>query len=116
MREPGPLDLLERIKQMVFNDYPEMDGDGLAKLATEGFGLVVCYSQMMDGSEKVTSMLDIQTTKDGKIVLKPIFYHDMKEITEDDRIVGSFRTTKAIPSFVEEKRQKGVAVDASIFQ
>ncbi len=116
MREPGPLDLLERIKQLVFNDYPELDGEGLAKLATEGFGLFVCYSQMMDGTEKVTSILDIQTGKDGKTFLKPVFYHDMKEVTEDGRIVGSFRSTKTIPSFVEEKRQRGVNVDASIFQ
>jgi hypothetical protein len=101
---------------MVFNDYPEMDGDGLARLATEGFGLVVCYTRMMDGSEKITSMLDIQTAKDGKTVLRPIFYHDMKDVSEDGCISGSFRSTKAIPSFVDEKRQRGIAVDASIFQ
>lgn len=116
VREPGPLDIIERLKQMMFNEYPELDVEGMSRMATEGFSLVVCYSKMMDRSEKVTLMSDIQFGKDGKINLKPIFYYDMKKVGSAGDIAGTFRSTKAIPAFIEEKRQRGLQIDTSIFQ
>jgi pilus assembly protein CpaF len=116
VKEPGPLDLLERLRLLTLSDYPQLDGEAALRLAAEGFGLVVSYAKMIDGTEKVTSISDIQTGKDGVVGLKPVFLYDMKDTGAGGQIIGTFRATKAIPTFIDEKRQKGGQVDTSLFQ
>jgi pilus assembly protein CpaF len=116
VREPGPFDLLERIRLLTLSDYPQLNSDAALRLAAEGFGLIVSYAKMIDGTEKVTSISDIQTGKDGVIGLKPIFLYDMKDTGAGGQIMGTFRATKAIPTFIDEKRQKGGQFDTSLFQ
>jgi pilus assembly protein CpaF len=116
IREPGPLDCIERLKQLVFNEYPVLDSESMSRLAIEGFSLLVCYSKMMDRTEKVVSISDIQLGKEGKVSLRPVFVYDMKDLSPGGDIWGGFRATRTIPWFIEEKRQRGVNIDVSIFQ
>ncbi len=116
IREPGPLDSIEKMKQIVFNEFPDLDSESMIKLAVAGFNLVVGYTRMMDRRDKLSVVSDIQIGRDGKINLKPIFQYEVKEIGENGEISGSFRSTRTVPLFIEGKRQRGAQIDTSIFQ
>ena len=116
IREPGPLDSIERMKQIVFNEFPDLDSESMIKLAVAGFNLVVGYTRMMDRHDKLSIISDIQIGRDGRISLKPIFQYEVKDIGEKGEISGSFRSTRTVPSFIEGKRQRGAQIDTSIFQ
>ncbi|MFH1434232.1 MAG: FHA domain-containing protein [Pseudomonadota bacterium] len=116
IREPGPLDSIEKLKQIVFNEFPDLDSESMIKMAVAGFSLVVGYTRMMDRRDKVSVVSDIQIGRDGRIILKPIFQYEVREVDENGEISGSFRSTRTVPSFIEGKRQRGAQIDTSIFQ
>jgi len=116
VRECGSQGCIESLRQVVISDYPAMGSEEASRLAMEGFCLLVCYDRLMDGSEKVTSISDIQISDEGKVITRPIFVYEMKECGSKGEIVGHFKATKIVPWFLEEKKQKGLNIDFSIFQ
>ena len=79
--------------------------------------IVVFHSRMMDGTEKVTRISELVPGKEGLPTLKPIFHYQVKAVTEEGRLDGTFKSTRHVPSFLDTRKGRGRGkFDTSIFQ
>lgn len=84
----------------------------------DAIDIVVFHSRMMDGSEKITRISELVPGKEGLPTLKPIFRYEVKAVSAEGLLEGTFKATRHAPSFMDSRRGRGSRgkFDQGIFQ
>ncbi len=109
-----PVDALTRIETMAMYADLNLPAWAIRKQLSQGLDLIVQQEQFQDGSRKINYITEVGELKDDQIVLRDIFTYEVEEITEDFKVVGSFKA-KNKPSFFNIFKKKGIKVDENIF-
>ncbi|MDR3457087.1 MAG: ATPase, T2SS/T4P/T4SS family [Verrucomicrobiae bacterium] len=111
----SPADAVRRLENLVLYAGTDLPLRAIRDLIFSAVHLFVQISRFSDGSRKLISIAEVASMHDGEIKLQEIFKYRRTGIGDDGRIQGQFSATGIIPTFVEELRQAGLAVDMAMF-
>jgi pilus assembly protein CpaF len=77
--------------------------------------IIVQQTRFSCGSRKINKITEVTGIEGSTIQLQDIFEFKQQGIGENGKIRGRFQSTGFIPTFFEELKEIGVAVDLSIF-
>ncbi len=111
----NPRDAVSRLETMVVIYNEEIPLWLVQKQIAESVDLFVQQERMKDGVRRITHITEVLGTKDSEIILQDIFKFEQEQITEDGRIIGSWRKLGEEPKAVEKMRRMGVEVKREWF-
>jgi pilus assembly protein CpaF len=111
----SPADAVRRLENLVLYAGTDLPLRAIRDLIFSAVHIFVQISRFSDGSRKLTSIAEVASMHDGEIKLQEIFSYRRSGIGEDGRVQGQYSATGVIPSFVEELRHAGIAVDMAMF-
>ena len=71
---------------------------------------------MSDGTRKVTAITEVTGLEGNQIVMQDIFAFEQTGVDSHGRIIGAMKATGAIPTWIDQVKSRGIAVDMGMFQ
>ncbi len=113
----SPRDAISRIEVMVLMAGMELPMAVVREQLASAVDMIVHQRRYPCGSRKVTHITELTGIESGTIQLQDIFTYRVRSHSgPDGKVVGEFGATGAIPEFMEELADRGVAIDLSIFR
>jgi pilus assembly protein CpaF len=114
-----PRDGLARLETMVLMAGMDLPLSAIREQIASAVDVVVQQTRFSCGSRKVTSITELTGIESGKIQIQEIFRYTPKGYGQPEngvrRVQGYFTGTNTVPSFYEELRESGTALDMAIF-
>ncbi len=113
----NPRDCLKRLEVMVLMAGFDLPVRAIREQIASAVHIIVQLSRMTDGSRKVSEISQV-TGMEGEIIsMAPIYKFVQSGLDPATRkVVGEFRASGSIPTFLEEAKTKGIKFEMSIFQ
>jgi pilus assembly protein CpaF len=77
--------------------------------------VVVHESRFSDGTRKVSKVTEICGLESDHITMQDIFEYVQTGIDPAGRVLGHFRPTGAVPTFLEEIHTRGLTINRTMF-
>ena len=77
--------------------------------------IIIHESRMSDGTRKVTAITEVTGMEGSQIVMQDIFAFQQTGVGADGKIVGALRPTGAVPTWIDQVRRRGLAIDMGMF-
>ncbi len=116
MHANSPVDALNRLETMVLMSGIDIPIKAIREYINNAIDLVVCIERLNDGRRKVVSISELETIKDGSIVLKDIFVFKQDGLTESGSVNGEFIRYDFTPKVLNKLKQKGIIDIDYIFE
>lgn len=110
-----PRDMLSRLEVLMLMAGVELPLAALREQIASAVDLIIHQARFPDGSRRITSITEVCGVESGKIQSHEIFRYEQTGL-KNSRVQGRFRACDEVPSFYEALRDRGVAVDFSIFE
>lgn len=110
-----PRDALARLETLILMAGMDLPINAIREQISSAVDVVVQQSRFSCGSRKVTSITEITGMENGRIQLQELFRFETRGYDDGGRVIGQFTGCDAIPSFYDELREQGAAVDLSLF-
>ncbi|MBB4842631.1 pilus assembly protein CpaF [Paucibacter oligotrophus] len=112
-----PRDGLARLETMVLMAGMDLPLTAIREQVTSAVDLIVQQTRFSCGTRMVTSITEVAGMESGKIQLQELFrFHNQGYIGPEGRVQGWFEGCDLVPSFYEELRATGHALDMDIFK
>jgi pilus assembly protein CpaF len=111
----SPRDALARLETLVLMAGMELPSRAIREQINSAINFIVQISRMPDGSRKLTHITGISGMEGDIITLQDIFVYKQEGFDSEGKVVGKHLATGSIPDFVQELRQRGIAVDMGMF-
>jgi len=113
----SPRDTLSRLETLVLMAKDvELPSRAIREQIASAISFVVQTARLADGSRKITSITEVTGMEAGlTFTTQEIFVFEQKGFDEQNRVIGEFKPTGNIPTFVDRLRQRGVEVDMEVF-
>ena len=108
--------VLGRLDTMVLMSGVELPMRAIREQIAGAIHMIVHTARLSDGSRKVmciTQLLGLKET--GEIEMKDIFVFKQTGIDKDGKVLGEFKPTGFIPTFIEDMRIRGIKFSPRIF-
>jgi len=112
----GPRDALSRLETLVLMSGMELPVRAIREQIASAIGIIVQQAHFSDGSRKITHITEVTGLEGDVITTADIFKYEQKEIDEKGKVMGEFRPTGVIPTFIREAKSHGIAFDMGIFE
>ena len=109
-------DVISRLETMVLMSGMELPSRAIREQVASALDLIVHESRLSDGSRKVTAITEIVGIEGSQVVMQDIFEFHQTGLGEGGKVLGRFRATGAVPTFLEELKARGLELDPTIFQ
>lgn len=107
---------LSRLGGWIASEHAKAPEFVTAEIIMDALDILVYYTRMIDGAERVSGISELVRSRDGSPVLKPIFLFHVSSVSETGAIQGTFRPTGHVPAFVKEQEGGKTRFDLSIFE
>jgi pilus assembly protein CpaF len=111
----SPRDVISRLETMVLMSGMELPLKAVREQIAAAIDLIVHESRFSDGSRKITNVTEVVGLEGDQITMQNIFEFKQTGVDPDERVVGSFYPTGAVPTFIEDIAARGLQIDRSIF-
>ncbi len=111
----SPRDLLSRLETMVLMAGMELPLRAIREQIVSAIDLIVYQSRFKDGSRKITKITEVVGMEGEVITLQDIFYFEERGMSEDGRVLGTFKPTGVMPRFLSLLEGKGLQIPTSVF-
>ncbi|MCU0955871.1 MAG: Flp pilus assembly complex ATPase component TadA [Hydrogenophaga sp.] len=112
-----PRDALARLETMVLMAGMDLPLQAIREQISSAVDIIVQQTRFGCGTRLVTSITEVTGMESGKVQLQEIFrFHNQGYTGEYGRIRGLFTGCDMVPSFYEELRETGQALDMGIFK
>ena len=113
-----PRDTLSRLETMAMMSDIGMPLVALRTQLASAINLIVQVSRLQDGSRKVTHVTEVLgfDSTGGSYVTQDIFARDYEGFDASGRILSNLRPTGILPQAVEQLREHGVDLPASVYE
>ena len=112
-----PRDALARLETMVLMAGMELPLTAIREQIASAVDVIVQQTRFACGSRKITSITELTGMESGKIQIQEIFrFHSQGYTGENGKVRGLFTGCNMVPSFYEELRETGNALDMAIFE
>jgi Flp pilus assembly CpaF family ATPase len=113
----SPKDVISRLDSMVLMSGVELPIHAIREMVASAIHVVLHTSRMSDGSRKVVSIAELSGMEgEIDIRLKELFVFRQTGVADDGSVQGYFTATGELPSFLNELKVKGLAVEESLFR
>ena len=106
----SPRELISRLETMVLMAGMELPVKAIREQITSALDLIVHQERMRDGSRKIVSITEVVGMEGDIITLQDIFVYRQTGIDSYGRLMGSFKATGVIPTFMEKITSNGIMV------
>jgi pilus assembly protein CpaF len=110
-----PRDALARLETLVLMAGMDLPLTAIRDQVVSAVDLVIQQARLADGRRVITGIVEVTGIESGKIQLQELFRFEQQGRDHDGRVLGRFTGCNAIPSFYDDLRQAGIAVDLSLF-
>ena len=111
----SPRDVISRLETMVMMSGMDLPIRPIREQIASAIDLIVHESRFSDGSRKITRVTEVVGLEGDQVTMQDIFEFNQTGVNEKGEVVGSFRPTGAVPTFVEEIGSRGLSIDRSMF-
>lgn len=111
----SPRESLSRLETLVLMAGMDIPVSAIRSQIAGAIDIIVQMARLSDGSRKVTAITEITGMERDTIMLSDIFKFEQESVDEKGKVVGEFKTTGVMPSFVDELKTRNIAFDVNIF-
>lgn len=116
MHANSGVDALNRLETMVLMSGLDIPIKAIREYIYNAIDLVVCIERLADGRRKVVSISELESIKDGSIILKDIFVFKQDGLSENGNVNGEFVRYDFKPKVLNKLRSKGIIDIDYIFE
>ncbi len=110
-------DVLTRLDSMILMSGFDLPIRAIREMIASAIDIIVHTSRLSDGSRKIIQISEIAGMIDEThISLKDIFVFKQTGVDQKGNVIGQFRATGYLPSFMEEMRVRGIPLSEDIFR
>jgi len=110
-------DVLARMDSLILMSGIEIPLRAIREMIASAIDIIVHTNRFSDGSRKIMQVTEIAGMSDeSHIELRDIFVFRQSGIDSQGKILGEFRPTGALPSFLEEIHKRGIPLSDEIFK
>ena len=111
----SPRDVISRLETMVLMSGMELPSRAIREQIASAVDIIIHESRMSDGSRKVTAITEVTGQEGNQITMQDIFTFTQTGLDAKGRILGEFKPTGAVPTFVDQLKANGIAFDTKMF-
>ncbi len=111
----SPRDALTRLEHMVGMSGVPIPPLVVRQQIASALNLVVSTERLADGRRIATSIQEITGMEESVVNMQEIFAFQRETVNAQGQVVGKFRATGIRPMMLKRFRERGIAVDESIF-
>ena len=112
----SPRDVISRLETMVLMSGMELPSRAIREQIQSAVDIIIHESRMSDGSRKVTAITEVTGMEGNQIVMQDIFAFVQTGVGPDGKIIGEMKPTGAIPTWLDQAKNRGIDVDMKMFQ
>ena len=112
----SPRDVISRLETMVLMSGMELPSRAIREQIQSAVDIIIHESRMSDGSRKVTAITEVTGMEGNQIVMQDIFAFVQTGVGPDGKIIGEMKPTGAIPTWLDQAKNRGIEVDMKMFQ
>ena len=112
----SPRDVISRLETMVLMSGMDLPSRAIREQIASAVDIIIHESRMSDGTRKVTAITEVTGLEGNQIVMQDIFAFEQTGVDSHGRIVGAMKATGAIPTWIDQVKSRGIAVDMRMFQ
>jgi pilus assembly protein CpaF len=111
----SPRDVISRLETMVLMSGMELPVRAIREQVASAIDLIAHEARFSDGTRKVTSVTEVVGLEGDQVTLQDIFEFTQTGVDEDGKVIGRFRPTGSVPTFIEEVASRGLTIDRGMF-
>ncbi len=113
----SPHDVISRLDSLVLMSNVELPVRAIREQIAAAIHLIVHTARLSDGSRKITRIAEIQgMDQQTDIMFADLFVFHQQGLGPNGDVLGEFKSTGQLPSFLEEFKSKGLPIDEAMFR
>jgi len=108
-------DAINRLETLVMMSGMELPSRAIREQIASAVHIIVQQARLSDGSRKVTSISEILGMEDEAVELLEVFTFVQTGYDPKGKVLGHYKATGAVPTFVEDLVARGIEVDMTMF-
>jgi pilus assembly protein CpaF len=108
-------DALHRLETMVLMSGLELPMRAIREQIRSAVNLIVQAARLLDGSRRVTEVIEITGMQEGEIQTQPVYRYVQSGIGEDGKVIGRHEPSGYIPGFLSRMRERGKKIPSDLF-
>lgn len=110
-------DVLVRLDSMILMSGVELPVKAIREMVASAIDLIIHTARLSDGSRKIVQVSEISGMKDDVHVdIKDIFVFKQSGLNNQGKVLGEFKATGYIPSFMDDIKIKGISISEDTFK
>lgn len=110
-----PRDALARIENMVAMAGFELPIKAVRAQIAAAIDIVVQVQRLEDGSRRMVSVSEVLGMEGDVVTMAEVFAFERRGMDANNRVLGVFRPTGAVPGCYDELKRRGIHIDIDIF-
>ena len=111
----SPRDVISRLETMVLMSGMELPSRAIREQIASAVDIVIHESRLGDGSRKVIAISEVTGLEGNQIVMQEIFTFVQTGVDANGKVLGEFKPTGAIPTWIDQLKYRGIEVDMRMF-
>ncbi|MFH0762553.1 MAG: ATPase, T2SS/T4P/T4SS family [Candidatus Omnitrophota bacterium] len=112
----SPHDVLSRLDSMILMSGVELPIRAIREMIASAVNIIIHTARLSDGSRKITQVTELTGLKDDvHIGFEDIFFFKRTGMDDKGGVLGNFKATGYVPSFIEDIKLKGIPLPANLF-
>jgi len=111
----SPRDVISRLETMVLMSGVDIPVRAIREQIASAIHLIVHEARFSDGTRKVVRLAEVVGLEGDQITMQDVFLFEQTGVDDDGTVLGHFRPTGAVPTFIEEVAAHGLNIDRSMF-
>jgi pilus assembly protein CpaF len=112
----SPRDALARLETMVLMSGMDLPLRAIREQVASAVNLILQQQRFPDGTRRISAISEICGMDGESIAVQDVFRFEQDGFDAEGRVVGGFVATGVVPAFVQDLQQRGVPVNAEVFQ
>ncbi len=111
----SPRDVISRLETMVLMAGMDLPVRAIREQIASAIDMIVHESRFSDGTRKVVKVTEVCGLEGDQITMQDIFEYVQTGIDEEGNVLGHFRPTGAVPTFLHEIHSRGMTINQKMF-
>lgn len=112
----SPRDVISRLETMTLMSGIELPSRAIREQIASAIHLIIQTARLSDGSRKVTAITEVSGLEGDRITMQDIFVFAQTGLNEQGKVLGRLQPSGSVPTFVEDIRRRGLAIDMAMFE
>ncbi len=111
----NPRDCIRRIETLVMMAGFDLPIQAIREQIAAAVNLIVQLKRYSDGTRRISNITEVIGIEGDTVVTQPIFEYKQTGTDDKGKVKGNFQPSGLIPKFVEQLKQKGIAIPKGLF-